>query len=167
MPLEEELGIKVRDAKLEIKRCVHDYGVHSFSDRVSGHMSTWCKWSFSLVNSEEFLESTKEPWIKIGKHRLVRKFRVVEHDQIEEVDPHSLASRGCILEFTRLNDMRDSFWCSVGIEAFGDFAESKENNVKSFVTKLLNETRSPILPAEISMDYPSWLSFLHMSSSKP
>ena len=33
MPLEEWLGIKVRDGKLEIKRCVHDDGVHSFSDR--------------------------------------------------------------------------------------------------------------------------------------
>src|SRR5262245_42504159 len=130
MPLEEELGIKVRDGKLEIKRCVHDDGVHLFSDCVSGHMSTWRKWSFPLANSEEFLESTKEPWIKIGKDRRVRKFRAVEHNQIEEVDPRSLAIRGCILEFTRLNDMRDSLWCSLGIEAFGDFAESKENDVK-------------------------------------
>jgi hypothetical protein len=133
---------------------------------VSGHLSTWRKWSFSLVNSEKFLESTKEPWIKIGKDRSVRKFRMVERDQIEEVDPRSLAIRGCIFEFTRLNDMRDSIWCSIGIEAFRDFAESKENNVKSFLTKLLKETRCPNLPAEISMDYPSRLSFLHMSSSK-
>jgi len=167
MPFEEELGIKVRDGKLEIKRRVHDDGVHSFSDRVSGYVSTWRKWSFPLVNSEEFLESTKEPWIKIGKDRTVRKFQAIEHDQIEEVHPRSLAIRGCILEFTRLTDMRDSFWCSIGIEAFGDFAESKENNVKSFLAKLIKETRCPILPVEISMDYPSWLSFLHMSSSKP
>jgi hypothetical protein len=87
MPLEEELGIKVRDGKLEIKRWVHDDGVHSFSDRVSGHMSTWRKWSFPLVNSEELLESTKEPWIKIGKDRRVRKFRAVETTRLKKLIP--------------------------------------------------------------------------------
>jgi hypothetical protein len=81
IPLEEELGIKVRGGQLEIKRCVHVDGLHSFSDRVSGRMTTWRKWSFPLGNADEFLESTKEPWIRIGKDRLVRKFKVTEHNQ--------------------------------------------------------------------------------------
>jgi hypothetical protein len=167
MPLEEELGIKVRDGRLEIKRRVQDDGTHSFSDRISGHISTWRKWSFPLGNSDQFLESAKEPWIKVGKDRLVRKFSVAEHNQIDEIDPRSPAVCGCIFEFARLNVTKDSFWCSIGLEAFGDYPGSKRNTVKSVLSKLLDETGGPVLPVDISMDYPSWLSFLHMSSSKP
>jgi hypothetical protein len=167
MPLEEWLGIKVRDGKLEIKRCVHDDGVHSFSDRVRGRLATWRKWTFPLGNSDEFLDAAKEPWIKIGKDRQVRKFRVLEPNQIDEVDPSAPAIRGCVFELARLNVMKHSSWCSVAIEAFGDGVESKGNIAKSVLLKLLDGTSCPILPAEMSMDYPNWLSFLHMSSSKP
>jgi hypothetical protein len=153
------LGIKLREAKLEIKQRLQNAGIHSFGQTVQGQVETWIKWDFSLDAEDRELPQFNQSdgfWVLVKKERASKHYRI-DADGITPIETASEAEQGCSLELTELQ-VWEQRWHSLGLETFGDVDQAKLPEMMQFVLTDFNLTDfNLMLKVADSFGYPHWL----------
>jgi hypothetical protein len=154
------LGIKLREAKLEIKQRLRNAGIHSFTQNVQGQAETWIKWDFSLdseFNLPQFNQSDGF-WVLVRKARASKHYRIdADGDaaRLTPIETPSEATQGCSLELTELQVWEQN-WHSLGLETFG----AVELAALPQIMQDLYTDCELTLKAADSFGYPQWLQHL-------
>ncbi len=159
LPAYDEVGIKQRQGKMEVKRRLADRGVQTLGQGISGRIEQWVKWSFVL--QDQALPDLTKPtgsWVTVEKTRQLRKYEVTQNGAVNAVDAYVPVAQGCNLELTSLV-LYDKVWWSLGFEAFGDLA-TVEASLALTIKHVLADNQFPLLQAEDSFAYPHWLGLL-------
>lgn len=158
LPHNNDLGIKLRENKVEIKKRAANRGTHQLSDQVSGQIEEWVKWSFtSDVENQFFFEQTfNQEWLPVKKSRQQKTFRILNQKPTEVIDPACPIEQGCNLELATL-EIQKQTWFSLGFEAFGE-RDRLQETFDQVVRHVLKNSQFLTLQAEHSYSYPGWIS---------
>jgi len=158
LPDQDDLGIKVRDGRIEIKHRKAVIGAWCLENGVKGQVEKWDKWRLELANSNSYntqVATFNETWVPVIKSRSVRKYEWRSQDQLRTVSAESEINEGCGVELTEIN-FRDQRWWTFGLEAFGTL-----KNVETILRLALDQTLSTgavsHFKIENSYSYPHWL----------
>jgi hypothetical protein len=161
LPDADDVGVKLRQGRLELKGCHSRVGIQQFGDGAEGEVSCWTKWAVEAPHGKGGIgiEAAFET-LSIAKRRVQRIVRFSQ-EGIVEVPAGQEVEHGMHMELTRLSvagAAEETHW-SLGFEAFPDgpsccawFAPA--------VTRLLAGWPAEPLRAENSMSYPRWLQWL-------
>ena len=158
-PQSPNLGIKLREGRVEIKQRSSDLGVHTFHPDVIGVVESWQKWSFMINSTESVYESQSEFWIDVKKDRVIRRYSILPNGDIKAVPGWLLPLQRSSIEITNII-LDNASWWSLGFEVVG--------NDINLLTVLLETTALafessgfPPLPVDQSYSYPHWLELMH------
>lgn len=161
LPATGDMGVKLRQGRVEIKGCHARAGLHQFATDVEGEVSCWTKWAIdglgwwgSIGTGTDLPASAV---LRVAKQRTQRSVQFAEQG-IVEVPPRQQVECGLHMEVTRLriaDAQEDTHW-TLGFEAFPDGPLCRELFVQA-VVRLLEGCPAKPLTAERSMSYPQWL----------
>jgi len=165
----DNLGIKIREGRLEIKFRTHGVGNRPFLPKLTGMIEHWAKVGFAeetVSLKARTMELPGTTWLDVKKTRLVRHYTKADSGDIVPLasdavsySPAQLeAEGGCSLEITEIEVPQGKWW-SLGLEAFGSDRNREELLVA--ITKFLGSLNdSPPLEFQASYGYPYWLANL-------
>ena len=155
-----QLGIKLRQGRLEIKWRQAELGFWQFGNQVEGKAEIWGKWLCEDPNSKYFQPAAvvaKNSWVSVHKVRSQRLYQVVPGASAIAVPSTTQLAQGCSLEITQLN-IRENAWWSLAFEAVGDEHLLKDH-LQSVASWVFGTSSNDLkLLAQDSYAYPSWLS---------
>lgn len=165
LPGVDDLGIKLRDGRFEVKGRVSDLGARSFAQGMHGRTEHWVKWSHPLKDASPeggvahgWPLADADRLVPVGKRRVVTYLAVASREPVEP--PFDLARTGPIIGFElarlRLAEATAETHWSVAFEAF-PYGPDLHEPFAGAVGTLLSGWPSPPLSAERSMSYPAWL----------
>jgi hypothetical protein len=158
-----ELGIKLRQGRIEVKRRHTVHGVVHFHRQISGSVEEWHKWSFALAAAHRLpgdAGTQNSAWIKVRKERQLRKYRITNERQPIAVPDAEYPVQGCHLELTRIR-VGENRWWSLGLEAFGP-AGALWQYLSLVVDHILGQGLLPTLEARHSCGYPRWVALVRV-----
>lgn len=165
----DDMGIKWREGRLEIKGRESALGHRTLAPGIEGVCERWIKWSYASDRvtqrfSRLFQGSDVVP---TEKRRLQRLFRLRDGDQAIEVGPDQARERGLNVELTRIRlPGRDETHWSLAFEAFpGDLHLA--TSFTPAVARFLEGYPALPLSSDHSMSYPRWLRDLDRGPSRP
>jgi len=156
----EDMGIKWREATLQVKGLVAEPGVRRYGQRHSGRVQRWIKWTFAQLPpawSELFHAGREGAPVSVAVHkvRALRLLSIGAAGEVLEVAPGAQLERGVGVELTDL-ECGGGRYCTVGFEAFPD-----DNIVAgafdAIVERCLDGLTGTPLAADASSSYPGWL----------
>jgi len=116
----DNVGIKLRNSRLELKwlKISNNFNLPQFD--VDGKIEHWIRWEWNDTKSFnevlQFIHLNKDnPWIKIDKSRLQKKFKI-QDDSITELQSESVYFDFAI-EITQLK-IFEQYWWSVAFDSF-------------------------------------------------
>lgn len=115
----DSLGIKLREGKMEVKQRLHQHGVITLSQRVSGLVEEWRKWSYALdeAATDALPGSCPDPfWVGVQKERTLCKYEVTGDRKVLAVPADDFPGEGGQVELTRLAAQGNDWW-TMGFEA--------------------------------------------------
>ena len=157
----EDLGIKLRQGRLEIKQRVGQQNLVRFHRRVAGLVEEWHKWSFALSEPESALAQAAAvagAWIPVQKERQLRRYRVTDDGRVIALTASASPHRGCELELSRVEVAGEAWW-TLALEAFGE-PSTLRADLLAVARHVFASDQSPALPARDSRGYAAWLSRL-------
>jgi hypothetical protein len=164
LPNADDVGVKLRQGRLEIKGCHSRVGVRRFGDGAEGEVACWTKWTVDAPEWHE-REGASGVWpglavsamLPIAKQRAQRRLALMP-EGVADVSLGNEVEHGLHMELTRLRvaDAGDDTHWSLGFEAAPDGPVCDAFFVE-VVTRLLSGCPSKPLGAENSMSYPRWL----------
>lgn len=165
LPACEDVGIKQRQGRMEIKRRLAERSVQTFAKGIAGRIEQWVKWSF-VLDEQQLPDLTKPTgsWVSVEKVRQLKKFAITPDGTITASDASDRIAQGCNFELTTLV-LDEKEWWSLGFEAFGELA-TVETNLTLTLKQVLSDPDFPLLQAEDSFAYPHWLRLMSISSIK-
>lgn len=158
LPGNDNLSIKLREGKLQIKQRKAELGFQRWRDDVEGRVEEWVKWSFTLDNNNREFPDLSTPdgaWVSVKKSRWLKKYEVTMKDEVKAVDADHQIDQGCNIELTEIL-VNGQTWWSLGCEAFGK-AGRVEKNLRLVLARVLSDQQFPSMRAEHSYGYPMWL----------
>ncbi len=156
------IGIKLRDARLEIKWRKNVSAFDLINLDITGKIEEWIRWEWNDINPyKEIVKFLKinqfDPWIIVDKKRSQNKFNIKDN-LLVKIPSNADYSDGAI-EITEL-EINDQKWWSIGIDLF-----FKDNNINSSIPILrqiieiyLIDKLQIELNREKSYGYPEWMS---------
>lgn len=167
VPGTDDLGIKLREGRFEVKGKVRDLGTHAFGPRASGRIERWMKWSCDIeakgnptIPDGGWLTRAchDDGVLRVPKQRLLKTFHIddsgapvsiaaAERDGASTVD----------FELTRIrlgNGEHHTHW-TMGFEA--PYGSDLPGAFRHAVAELLRDWPGPPLAAEASFSYAGWL----------
>jgi len=152
-----ELGVKIREGKLEIKYLVTAEEFHSEDSRISGRTEMWRKSSLPLKDpSTNHLQVIKGPQITVEKERYRRLYGINPSTKIV-IPSNKKVAQGIIVEVTKLT-IDGIQWWTIALDALG---ENQKECLQLGVKSVLNDYQGPKPKKEKSYSYPKWLSIIH------
>jgi hypothetical protein len=153
----DNIGIKIRNSRLEIKRRRDVQPYYLSKLNISGNIEQWERWEWNdktaCTEIEQLIyKDDKNPWIKVEKKRWQQKFNVRDNDLI--LLPSQQLNSDFAMEITELKLNRKSYW-TVGFDSF-------TRQDRSFFDRLIEIC--PILQFKVdfkkewSFGYPHWIS---------
>jgi len=166
-PFSEQVGVKFREERIEVKAKVRDLDLLEVGDHVSGKMELWEKWSAGAESVPLLfrdISGTADHWIDVTKTRWMRVFNA-EGDKVTESDPgrgQEHPGEGCYAEITGIEVGDRSFW-TLGLEAFGEEGSIEATLIKT--AKLLFHPKAPHrgLTETNAFAYPAFLRSIRMT----
>ncbi len=161
VPGSDDMGIKWREGKLQIKGRVSSLGTQVFCGRHQGKVERWIKWSYANTPAsyQRLFVAGKEMGLVTAAVRKTRALRKVRLDTLtgkaQEVDTQIFVDRGLGFELTDL-EVAGQAYCSLAFEAFPNDAAMDAaftEAVEAFVDGLTAFT----LTAAHSQSYPAFL----------
>ena len=151
----EDLGIKLREGRLEIKQRTAEHGQTLFSPGVSGLLEEWIKWSMAVEGSAFDELSEQESWLAVRKTRQQVSFSLLDHGELVPIDSREFPPNGGSFELTKVFVL-DQLWWTVGVEVFGKPDKMKEafNKILRFV---LDRGLGWHFDLDYSTAYPGWM----------
>lgn len=165
----DNIGIKIREGRLEIKFRTRRLGEQPFHPNLAGMIEHWTKVSFDDemgFRSAGALGNFDTQWLDVKKARQVRHYTQRQSGDIvpfntntESYSPTQLdIDVGCSLEITEIQVSKGKWW-SLGVEAFGP--DKGREEILIAATNFLGRTYyAPPLAFQDSFSYPSWLADL-------
>jgi hypothetical protein len=154
----DELNIKLRQGRIEVKQRTAPPRVTQFHKHVAGALEAWRKWSFELAGRAEGRSRSLSPssaWIAVRKARRLRTYQVTGGLDLAAQPTPETPDRGCELELTQVDVMGQTWW-TMAFEAFGPEASIQENLL--LVAKwVFGNDEPPRLRANASHGYAAWL----------
>jgi hypothetical protein len=157
LPGAEDMGVKLREGRLEIKGRVDTFGSERFADRVPGVTERWMKWSHAIGTRPDDAMSV----VLVEKQRILRRVSLAGGTLVEIPSGQSTPDPAVDFELTRIRfagSPTETHW-SIAFEAF-PCGPDLHGVFKRTVDDLLGEWPLEVLSAESSMSYPAWLSQL-------
>jgi hypothetical protein len=161
VPGQDDMGIKWRAGRLEIKGREAALGHHVFAAAIEGRCERWVKWSYAGAAIEQrfcglFRAGAAHGVITVEKRRLQRHLRVDACGAAIEVGPNDPRERGVNVELAQIRIAGTSglHW-SLAFEAFP--SDSISRSFMQVVAGFLAGCPALPLVAERSMSYPRWL----------
>jgi len=171
------LGVKIREGKVEVKVLLADRGVLPLPNGQSGLVNDWGKYSFGLQESDEEnknllqqfsreqLGTGMELWVRVDKERLWQKFSVnLAEESITPVAQDSWPAEGCGVELTKIKVNQQTFY-TFGLEAFSK-SRQEPANLELVLNKIIPEMPGASLRNSQSNSYPGFLEKLYAQQSK-
>jgi hypothetical protein len=161
IPGHDDMGIKWRERRLEIKGREASLGRRAFAPGIEGLCERWIKWSFGgdpIAHRLLELFRGAEGVVLVEKRRLQRCIRVEPAGGVVEVGRDALRQRGVNAELTRIRlpgARIGSHW-SLAFEAFPADQQMAEPFAQ-VVAGFLEGCPALPLSAGRSMSYPRWL----------
>ncbi len=121
--LKADLGIKLREGRVEIKQRYEGPQPGQLSKYCEGFYEVWIKWSFEIEEQDreqhEILNSGQnDHWLKVEKQRLGIKLGLNEKNERKIFSISDILKQGCQLEYTKIQ-IEDKSWYTFGLEWFG------------------------------------------------
>jgi hypothetical protein len=162
VPGHDDMGIKWREGRLEIKAREGALGDRVFAPGIEGRCERWLKWSYAGAAIERrfgglFRDRAAHGVITVEKQRLQRHLRLDPSGVVVEVGPGDQRERGIDVELAQVHvagTSRALHW-SLAFEAFPSDAPSER--FVQVVGCFLEGCPALPLSAERSMSYPRWL----------
>lgn len=149
----DDLGIKLREGRVEIKQRAAQYGVEHLHERVHGLVEGWRKWSFGVNDIGSGIGNIG--WIAIRKARRLRRYLVTDDGEIVAFTGTEMITQGCNIELAEVTLQGEPWW-SLAFETFGP-----EATLHTTFTRVAQHTLRgdaiPHLDAEHSYGYAHWL----------
>lgn len=163
IPGHDDMGIKWREGRLEIKGREADLGPRVFAAAIEGRCERWLKWSYAgdrvAARIHPLLrgEGDAAEIILVEKRRLQRLLRVDNQGETMAVAPDEPRRRGVDVELARISlPARGEEHWSLAFEAFpGD--RDMAAALVPIVARFLEDCPTLPLAADRSMGYPRWL----------
>ena len=154
----DDLGVKLREGRIEIKQRAEQYGVEHLHEHVHGLVEGWHKWSFGVTDSGTGLNDLAGPspaWIAVRKARRLRRYLVTDDGNVFAMSGVETAPQGCNIELAELA-IHGKTWWSLAFETFGPPAGLHATFTR--VTQhILRGDAVPHLDAEHAYSYAHWL----------
>jgi hypothetical protein len=150
----DDLGIKLREGRLEIKGRTAELGSRRFGRHAVGEVETWCKWSLApeeALAATRVLDADPELGVPIRKDRALRRFVTTEVG-IREAPLATL--EGCQVEVTSL-EAPFGVWWTIALEALSGPAPGLEPLVA--IAEYVLGDFPDTLGERDSRSYPGWL----------
>lgn len=157
----EALGIKLREGCIEVKQRQRNYGAVRLSERASGWMEGWRKWSFALAGLEREGAGpalTASHWVEVRKRRWLRRYRITDEGGLVAVSLETYPGLGCDWELTAVR-AGDGAWWTLALEAFGQ-GPGRRDALLALAEEVLAVGQAPALQERNSFGYPAWLARL-------
>lgn len=165
----DNVGIKIRGDRLEIKFRTRSVGQRQFHRNLAGVIEHWTKVGFDNDMgsiSARTLENPVTQWLDVRKARLVRHYILSQSGDIAPLNTNAKSyspmqlevQDGCSVEITEIQVPQGKWW-SLGFEAFG--SDQRREELLIGAINILGRTfSSPPLAFQDSFGYPSWLADL-------
>ncbi len=158
LPHQDDLNIKLREGRIEIKQRAKQYGVEQLHARVSGLVESWHKWSFGVNDLGSGLGDLAGPqpgWLAVRKARRLRRYLVTDGEEVSAIAGSAPVAQGCNLELAEIK-LSEEIWWSLAFETFGP--EAALHSIFTCVARhTLRGANVPALDAEHSYGYAHWL----------
>lgn len=158
LPKGDNLNIKLRQGRIEVKRRTAPPKVRQFHERAAGAVEAWQKWSFELAGPQSARSKSLSPpsaWIAVRKARRLRAYQVTG-GPIDAAQPAlETPDRGCELELTQVDVLGETWW-TLAFEAFGPEAGLQED-LLLVAEHVFGKDEPPQLRANASYGYAAWL----------
>jgi hypothetical protein len=165
----DDMGIKWREGRFEIKGRASALGERRFAPGIEGVCERWIKWSYGGDRvAQRFSRLFQDGAIvPVEKRRLQRRFRFDDAGEATEVAPDQPRERGLDVELTRIRlpGRGEAHW-SLAFEAFPD-VEPTTGRFMPTVARFLEDCPALPLMADRSMSYPRWLFDLDQPPRRP
>jgi hypothetical protein len=162
VPGQDDMGIKWREARLEIKGREAALGDRVFAPGIEGRCERWLKWSYAGAAIERrfgslFREHAANGIVTVEKRRLQRHLRLDPFGVVVEVGLGDQRERGIDVELAqvRIAGTPRALHRSLAFEAFPSDAPSER--FAQVVRCFLEGCPALPLGADCSMSYPRWL----------
>lgn len=161
VPGYEDMGIKWREGKLQIKGLASSLGTQVFCGRHQGKVERWIKWSYSDIpdSYQRIFMAEKEPGLITVPVRKIRAQRKVRLDtftgKAQEVDAKTFLDRGLGFELTDL-EVAGKAYCSLAFEAFPNDSAMDAAFIQA-VEAFVDGLKAMELAAANSQSYPAFL----------
>jgi hypothetical protein len=157
-----DLGIKIREGRLEIKHRTSTFGTCNFGSQVSGILEGWEKWGFAIT--ERFYSHNvkdTDGWVKVRKIRWLKKFQATKDLGVKPILSNIQIDLGCEWELSKVQLIGlNGIWWSTAFEAFGGNCATREKILIEVVKNYLKPTKNWDYKNENSLSYPAWLNLL-------
>jgi hypothetical protein len=163
VPGHDDMGIKWREGRLEIKGRQAAQGHRVFAPGIEGQSEHWLKWSYAGAPIERrfgglFRARAAPGVITVEKRRLQRYLRLYMSGAVVEVGPGDQRERGIDVELAqvRIAGTPSELYWTLAFEAFPGDAETS-GRFAQVVRCFLEGCSALPLSADRSMSYPRWL----------
>jgi len=153
LPGHDDLGIKFREGRIEIKQRAEQYGVEHLHEHVCGLVEGWRKWSFGVNDTGGGIGNTG--WIAVRKARRLRRYQVTETGDVAATASAEMTPQGCHIELAELIIHNEPWW-SLAFETFGPEA-TLHTTFAHAARHVLRGDAVPHLDADHSYSYARWL----------
>lgn len=163
------IGIKLREGRLEIKQRSQKIGYLQFNKRMAGLVERWWKIGTDLSQlptKDEPLFNDLSGWKAVRKERNLKLYRSedfgTDNTRLSPGDRPSIRENdlelGCTLEIAGIHFMGQDWW-SLAFEAFGE-PGAAYSLLLNVIKPLTYNQQSPKLKTSESYSYPRWLAIL-------
>jgi hypothetical protein len=151
--MDESVGVKLREGRLEVKHRTEDHGVCEFASGVSGRAESWIKWGFEISEADwPGVESGL--WVPVRKARQFQFYSIREDGEVIQPVPGELPMLGGVVELCSITSPSGQEWWTVGLEVFGP--PEKLSDLFDRLGVLIFEEAGWFNTLE-SLSYPAWL----------
>lgn len=158
IPNANELGIKLREGRLEVKGRLRSESERAFAPAARGQFELWSKWSYDA----EGWQTASIPQVQVGKTRYERHYVACSDGTFERRTQNAAEEASVHVEVAQLRVGSRSFW-SFGLEYLAKDGELPVQ-LPGLVTDVVSELQLE-LPAAECVSYPGWLVRLQRPAS--
>lgn len=159
---DDNLGLKLRAGRLDIKWRRYLEEFVGAGGKVSGQAEDWITWVWTDTagNAAREIESSlsgdyDSPWIEVAKKRLQLRY-VFEGYRFVAVRMDEQVEHGCAVELTKVR-AHDQWWWTFALDVFGGRGEATMI-LRQRIDTLFADYPGLDLRLEDSYGYPRWLS---------
>ena len=154
-PEAHDLGIKMREGRIEIKQRHNVLGKHTFHPLVSGIVESWGKWSFQINSQASAVETSSGTWIQVTKERMIRRYQVTPDGNIRSIPGWLFPLQRSTIEIANIIIYGKDWW-SLNLVVVGtDINLFDALRITADYT--FNKSGTPPLSTAESYSYPQWL----------